>query len=94
MDVTESVYVDEAGRSVHVFVDALGKEIKVIEYHPADYIFHDEQWCPTCLRKAVHRKDHWKCSSCGWNITDDEVAETNGIPSMAAALDYRDEHGL
>lgn len=87
-------YVDIAGRTVHVFDDGFGGESKLIEYNMFDDIFHGEQYCPYCLRSIEHLDGYWQCSVCGWNIDDDEVSSTNGIPSLGAALDYREEYGL
>ena len=90
----EYIYYDEAGREVHVFKDEFGNDIHVIQYRAIDNIFTGHQWCPECLKELTHYEGYWKCDICGFNISDEEVEETNGIPSLAAALDYRDEYGL
>lgn len=88
-------YYDEAGRLVHVFEDKFGTETKITEQRMSDYIFQGEQWCPYCKRTVEHDDENevWRCSVCGWNIGDDEVAQDGGIPSLAAALDFIDEYG-
>lgn len=82
-------YIDEAGREVHVFEDG-----KVTKLNMADYIFHGEQWCPSCLTQMSRKDGYWQCDICGWVTDDSDVEENGGIPSLAAALDYREEYGI
>ena len=86
-------YYDEAGRAVHVFEDEFGSQTEVTEYRAIDYIFTGEQWCPYCLQRIRHdeEKELWVCDICGYNLGDDDVAEDNGVPSLAAALDMRND---
>jgi len=86
-------YYDEAGRAIHVFEDEDGNQTEVIEYNMADYIFMGEQWCPYCLSKIRHDEENefWVCDICGYNITDEEIEEDGGVPSLGAALDKRND---
>lgn len=87
-------YVDEAGRTVHVFDDGFGSESKVIEYNMFDHIFTGEQWCPQCLRQMEKKAGYFECPLCGFTVYDSDIDENGGIPSLGAALDYRDEYDM
>lgn len=88
------IYKDLAGREVHVFEDEKHGEVHITKMGPFDHIFRGEQWCPKCYKKMAHSRRYgvWRCKVCGFEITEKEVEETNGIPSLAAAVDYNNEH--
>ena len=90
------MYYDKAGREVHVFEDENGNEVKIIDMDAADYVYMGDQWCPHCLIQIYRDKPSrsWTCPTCGYEISDDEILDNDGIPSFAAALDWRMEHGL
>lgn len=87
-------YIDLAGRRVEITERGSRREIYQ-ERRPEDEIYTDKQWCPNCL-KAMRKTDadRWKCDECGFSIEEKAAIESNGIPSLAAALDWRVENGI
>ena len=89
-DEGADVVFDGLGRMVQSFQTSLGKTF-VKEFNPSDFAYTGEAWCPECHTLAEHLDGYWRCSSCGYTITDEELEEGDGCPTREAT--YEDDYG-
>lgn len=49
-----------------------------------------EQWCPQCRAPLVRRSGYFECPECNFAITDNEVEDTGGYPTLESTNEYEE----
>ena len=47
-----------------------------------------DQWRPQCHTQMVRRDGYFECPQCNFYITDEEVEETGGYPTLESTDEY------
>lgn len=78
---------DGMGRVVNIWPD--GTRTKKI--NASDFIYTGNQWCPECHVMMARTTGMWKCVSCQYYFTDDDLEMLGGYPTYEST--FKDDYG-
>lgn len=84
---SETVIKNTIGEEIHIFDNNVRiKKVSMFSRLPSK-----NQFCPDCHKLLIHKTDYWECPFCNYSITDEEVCNGYGYPTIDST--YEDDYG-
>lgn len=87
---TEQIIHNAIGEEIHVFDGPNGKT-RIKRMSMFSRIPTNIQFCPHCHKPIIHKNNFWECDNCNYSITDEEVENGDGFPTMEST--YENDYG-
>ena len=87
---TEQIMRNAIGEEIHVFDGPNGKA-RIKKMSMFSRIPTNTQFCPDCHESIIHKNNFWECEICNYSITDEEVKNGEGFPTMEST--YENDYG-
>lgn len=87
---TEQIIHNAIGEEIHVFDGSNGKA-RIKRMSMFSRIPTNIQFCPDCHKPIIHKNSFWECDICNYTITDEEVENGDGFPTIEST--YENDYG-
>lgn len=87
---TEKIETNAIGEEIHVFSGTNGT-VRIKKLSMFSKLPTGNQFCPDCHKPITHKQDYWECNICNYSITNEEVENGDGFPTLEST--YENDYG-